>query len=105
MLSQRPSHCLYKATNFCLLVISYFDVDENTLNMMNDALKNLEVLCDNVRVVDVANKHTSKSNRHVAKSHSLILYFNNHIALVTCGEHDLHLCFCSYHLSVCLNVL
>jgi len=59
--------------------------------MTNDALKNMEELCDNVRVDEAANNETSKSNRYVAKSHSLILYFNNHTALVTCGEHDLHL--------------
>jgi len=65
MFSQNPSHCLYKATNFCILVISYFDVDENTLNMMIDELKNLEELCNNVKAADAANKQTSKFNRHV----------------------------------------
>jgi len=73
--------------------------------MMNDTLKNLEELCDNVRADEAVNKQTSKSNRRVAKSHSLILYFNNHTALVTCGEHDLYLRFISCHLLVCLNVL
>jgi len=62
--------------------------------MMNHALKNMEELCDNVRVVEASNHETSKSNRHVAKSHSLILYFDNHVVLVTCGEHDLHDYFC-----------
>jgi len=51
--------------NFCLLVTSYFDVDENTPNMMNDALKNLEELCDSVKADDAANNETSMSNRHV----------------------------------------
>jgi len=104
MLSQHPSHCLYKAANFCILVISYLDVDENTLNMMNHELKNLEELCSNVRAADAVNKQKSKSNCDVAKSQSPILYFNNLTALVTCGEHEFHLRFCSYHLSVCLNI-
>jgi len=65
MLSQHPSHCLYKAANFCILVISHLDVDENKLNMMHDELKNLEEPCSNVRAADVANKQTSKSYRHV----------------------------------------
>jgi len=62
-----------------------------------DELKNLEAIeemCRNVRasvaaeaannqkVVDAANDQTSKSNRHVAKSQSLILYFNKHTTLV-----------------------
>jgi len=40
-----------------------------------------DIQTSNVRVADAANDQTSKSNHHVAKSQSLILYFNSHIAL------------------------